>query len=93
MKPLLLSMADIDGGAARAAYRLHQGLQAIAIPSQMLVQSKFSPDNTVIAQKAAIAKLGARLDGLPLKLYRHRDHTMFSPQWFPDVVGQENHHF
>jgi glycosyltransferase involved in cell wall biosynthesis len=82
-------MADIDGGAARAAYRLHQGLQAIAIPSQMLVQSKFSADNTVMVQKSAIAKLGARFDGLPLKLYRHRDRTMFSPQWFPDVVASK----
>lgn len=87
MKPLLLSTADIDGGAARAAYRLHQGLQAIAVPSQMLVSSKLSFDKTVIAQKTALTKLGTLVNGWPLKVYPKRDRTMFSPQWFPDQVG------
>jgi hypothetical protein len=53
MKPLLLSTNDIEGGAARAAYRLHQSLRAIAIPSQMLVQNKDSADPSVVAQKSA----------------------------------------
>ncbi|WP_300608457.1 hypothetical protein [Methanohalophilus sp.] len=40
MKPLLLNTSDIQGGAARAAYRLHKGLQQINIDSKMLVQQK-----------------------------------------------------
>ena len=40
MKILHLNTSDINGGAARAAYRLHQGLRNIGIDSQMLVQDK-----------------------------------------------------
>ncbi|NEO10726.1 MAG: glycosyl transferase, partial [Moorea sp. SIO3I8] len=48
MKTLIVSSFDISGGAARAAYRLHQGFQSINIDSQILVQEKFSDDQTVI---------------------------------------------
>jgi glycosyltransferase involved in cell wall biosynthesis len=84
MKVLILNESDLDGGAARAAYRLHQGLQHLAVESQMLVRAKFSGDRTVIAQKTALTKLGPPLDGLPLKMYRDRSASMFSTQWFPD---------
>lgn len=87
MKPLLLSTADIEGGAARAAYRLHQGLQAIAVSSQMLVRTKLSYDQTVIAQKSALSKLAAPVNSWPLKFYRNCDRSMFSPQWFPDQIA------
>ncbi|HEY9657201.1 MAG TPA: glycosyltransferase family 4 protein [Allocoleopsis sp.] len=86
IQPLLISTNDIDGGAARATYRLHRSLQAIDIPSQMLVQNKQSVDSTVIAQKATISKVGAMLNHLPLHPYRDRSRTMFSAQWFPDPV-------
>ncbi len=85
MKALLLSTSDIDGGAARAAYRLHGGLQRIGVDSQMLVRDKRSHDRTVISGKTKIAQLGANLDGLPLHLYPTR--PMFSPQWFPDAIA------
>ena len=87
MKALLLSTSDINGGAARAAYRLHQGLQVINVNSQMLVRAKFGVDRSVIAEKTILTKLGPPLSGLPLRLYPRRDHTMFSPQWFPDVIA------
>ena len=51
MKILHLSTHDTSGGAARAAYRLHKGLQNIGLDSQMLVQEKSSSDKTVIAPK------------------------------------------
>jgi glycosyltransferase involved in cell wall biosynthesis len=86
MNPLLLSTNDIEGGAARAAYRLHQSLRAIAVPSQMLVQNKDSADSSVIAQKSAIAKAGGQLNDLPLRLHRNRVRTNFSPQWFPNPI-------
>ncbi len=85
MKALLLSTSDIDGGAARAAYRLHRGLQTIGVDSQMLVRDKHSQDRTTISGKTKIAQLGANLDGLPLQLYPTR--PMFSPQWFPDAIA------
>ncbi len=48
MKIIQVSNSDIQGGAARAAYRLHQGLIAIQQDSQMLTLDKRSPDETVL---------------------------------------------
>lgn len=90
MKVLLLGTNDIQGGAARASYRLHQGLQAIGVNSQMLVQTKYSDDRTVIGSPttSGIGKViaGSRLslDPLPLRLYPKRDPSSFSLQWLPD---------
>ena len=87
MKVLHLSTSDIEGGAARAAYRIHQGLQDIGVASQMLVRAKLSADKTVVAEKTMLTKLGPPLDGQPLKLYPRHQGTMFSPQWFPDAIA------
>ncbi len=96
MKILHLSTHDISGGAARAAYRLHKGLQYIGLDSQMLVQEKLSDDKTVIAPKIrlfqGIAKTKLTFETLPLKLYRQRSNTSFFTQWLPDrVVPQVAH--
>jgi len=40
MKILIVNTYDIQGGAARAAYRLHRALLKIGINSLMLVQIK-----------------------------------------------------
>ena len=42
MRILHLSTADIGGGAARAAFRLHTGLQRLGHQSQMLVLKRTS---------------------------------------------------
>lgn len=96
MKILHLSTHDTSGGAARAAYRLHKGLQYIGLDSQMLVQEKLSDDKTVIAPKIrlfqGIAKTKLTFETLPLKLYRQRSNTSFFTQWLPDrVVPQVAH--
>jgi len=84
---LHLSTSDIEGGAARAAYRLHRGLQQIGVTSRMLVRAKSSGDRTVTALKDPITKLGPPLNGLPVQLYSRRDRVnLFSPQWFPDRI-------
>lgn len=93
MKVLHLSTFDIVGGAARASYRLHQGLQRIGVTSQMLVQKKLSDERTVISLepksgiKRAIAKSRPLFDGLPLQLYQRDGNKVFSPQWFPDDIA------
>jgi len=87
MKTLLLSTADIQGGAARAAYRLHQGLQAIGVNSQMLVQYKYSDDKTIVAPTITgqgLAKMRPVIDGLPKKFYPQRQKTPFALRWLPD---------
>jgi glycosyltransferase involved in cell wall biosynthesis len=90
MNVLLLNTSDLTGGAARAAYRLHQGFQGVGVASQMLVQEKFSDDKTVIAPKTRLAQGMARtrltFDALPLKFYPHRENTTFSLQWLRDGI-------
>ena len=56
MKVLLCSSSDIGGGAARSAYRLHQGLQDLQVDSQILVQTKLSDDFRVLAGSSKLAK-------------------------------------
>lgn len=89
MKILHISTSDLDGGAARAAYRLHQGLLRDGVESQMLVRAKISPDKTVIRHKPLLAQIGSKVDGFPLRFYPKRDRSMFSVQWFPDNIAAQ----
>ena len=92
MKVLILSSSDLIGGAARAAYRLHQGLLAAGVNSQMLVQIKESGDGTVVAPQSkvqrGIAAVKPALDQIPFSLYRDRDPRVgiYSSQWLPNQV-------
>lgn len=47
MKPLIVGMSDVYGGAAIASYRLHQGLRQSGHDSRMLVGYRGSDDPTV----------------------------------------------
>jgi glycosyltransferase involved in cell wall biosynthesis len=87
MKVLHLSSFDTVGGAARAAYRIHQSLQSAGINSQMLVQYKKGNDSTVSALENKVrSRFRSSMDALPLKLYPKREHWL-SPQWFPDAIA------
>ena len=96
MKILIVNTSDINGGAARAAYRLHQALLSQQVDSQMLVQSKASDDYRVLAPKSkfkkVFSKLRPTLDELPVRFYKHRTQTLFSPACLPfsDTVKQIN---
>lgn len=86
MKVLHLSTFDLAGGAARAAYRIHQAMLRINIDSQLLVQHKHSNDPTVFAAESKLlAKLRSVCDNSALNFYQHRQ-QMFSPQWFPAAL-------
>jgi glycosyltransferase involved in cell wall biosynthesis len=87
MKVLHLSTSDIDNGGARAAYRLHQGLQLLGCSSQMLVRTKFSSDRTVLSERSLLTKLSPPISSFPLRLYPNCNAVMFSTQWFPDVLA------
>ncbi|MEO0769603.1 MAG: glycosyltransferase family 4 protein [Cyanobacteria bacterium J06649_4] len=89
MNVLHLSTSDIEGGAARAAYRLHQGLTEAGVSSNMLVRAKQSSDEKVLAERSLLTKLGPPLNTRPLRRYRDREPSMFSPQWFPDVIASK----
>lgn len=47
MKSLLINFSDTDGGAARAAYRIHKSLRLVGVDSQLLVNKKKSGDWSV----------------------------------------------
>lgn len=89
MKVLHLSTSDIEGGAARSAYRLHQGLANTGIDSQMLVRVKQSTDKAVIREKSLLTKLGPVLSGLPLRLASSEPIHSFGVQWFQDAILSE----
>jgi glycosyltransferase involved in cell wall biosynthesis len=96
VKILHVNTSDTQGGAARAAYRLHRSLLAEGIGSQMLVQSKASDDFTVVGPTTKIqkglGKIRPTLDSFPVRHYKHRTKTLFSPAWVPfsDVVDRIN---
>jgi glycosyltransferase involved in cell wall biosynthesis len=91
MKVVLLNSSDTEGGAARAAYRLHQGLQGIGVSSQMLVKNKKSGEPNVIMSQAGIAnkfdKIISTISNSPLRLYPERNRCIFSPEWLPDSLA------
>jgi len=97
MKILMVNATDIQGGAGRAAYRLHKSLLEAGINSQMLVQKKTSDDYTVISLddnkiQKGINLLRPTLDVLPVKFYKNRNKTLFSPSWlnFNNVIDKIN---
>jgi glycosyltransferase involved in cell wall biosynthesis len=87
MRSLLINTSDISGGAARAADRIHKGLQGIGIDSKMLVQSKSGDDKTVIGPdnkvKRVLALLRPTLDYTFKNLFSGSSKTIFSPAWLP----------
>jgi glycosyltransferase involved in cell wall biosynthesis len=89
MRPLLLNTFDRDGGAARAAMRLHLALLGEGVPSQMLVQWKSSNLSSVIAPAGLIAKafsrLKAVLEGRALRNYTPISKD-FSAPWTPTLT-------
>lgn len=96
MKILHLNTSDISGGAARAAYRIHKGLQKISIESRMLVQTKAGDDKTVTGPnskiKKGLAKLRPILDSAVKMIFAGDTKTIFSPAWIPfsDIPSQIN---
>lgn len=93
MRPLIVSTFDIQGGAARAAYRLHQGLRDCDIDSRMLVQEKSTDDYTVHGPKTKgaylLARIRANFDTVPLSLYPGRHTTFFSSSILPDTLKRD----
>ena len=97
MKILCVNTFDIYSGAARAAFRLHQGLRQINIDSKMLVQDKKSDYSHIICPDSKLKKvwnkLWPHLDRLPLQLYRKRQKTPYHIQWLPGPPLKNISHF
>ena len=84
MKVLHLVAGELNGGAARGAYWLHQALRDLGVDSAILTSAKDSlGDESVISlADSALGKLKfavqRRMGQLPLKLYRNRRPTIFN---------------
>jgi glycosyltransferase involved in cell wall biosynthesis len=88
---LHLSTYDIVGGAARAAYRLHEGLRTSGVSSRMLVREKHSDDPDVLLAASqpearlhrAWRKAAPYLDAVLARWTRSDNPTPISPSWLP----------
>jgi len=89
VKVLLVSTYDIIGGAARAAYRLHQGLRSVGCDSRMLVQVKAGQDDSVLGPRTRsgrlVGMLKPPLDVAPLSLCKRRLSRDFTMQLLPGL--------
>ncbi len=87
MNILIVNTYDIDGGAARAAYRLHRSLFDEGIDSQMLVIGKHSDDFTVLSFAQNFGRIKNRLRNSQfrffdsIKNYPTKTKTLFSPSF------------
>lgn len=93
MKVLHLSTTDMEGGAALAAFRLHQGLLGSGVRSRMLVQNKYGKDPSVTGPVTRVGRLVALMkylvDSLPVKCSRRGSRgATFSPAIFPDRLAR-----
>lgn len=82
MKIVHLSTFDIRGGAARAAYRLHQGLLAIEKDSQILCLYKASSDSLVFQYQGNISHQESQPYDLIQKYYIDSNRTEISNTLF-----------
>lgn len=93
MKVIHLCASDLEGGAARASYRLHNGLRTMGVESFMLVGKKLSNDHTVYpTARSKIQELidhrRMMLDSIPLYIYRNRSQrSVFFPTWVPEKIS------
>ncbi|MDF1593149.1 MAG: glycosyltransferase family 4 protein [Desulfobacterales bacterium] len=90
MKILHINSHDLQGGAARAVYRIHNGLSRQGISSSMLVQFKSGDDINVAGPVNNISKgisfLRPIVDGLSVKLLSGVSKSVFSPALLPFSV-------
>ncbi len=87
MKIIQLNQSDINGGAARAAYRLHHALREVHVDSQMWVDVAATDDYTVIGptnkMSERITKIRYLLGNIVLKsVFNTSNKVIHSPALF-----------
>lgn len=88
MRILHLCYSDLDGGAARAAFRLHQAQRSQGLDSHMLVINKCSDDpfvHTVSGLQQLRIKLASALSRLLLRGQKTPNPVHHSLNLFPQV--------
>lgn len=93
MNILQVNTSDIDGGAARAAYRLHHGLLDIDVQSRMLVQNGSTGEPAIVGRSSSWAEQLALwrplLDTLPRYIHPNRRLMHWSTNWFPTRINRD----
>jgi glycosyltransferase involved in cell wall biosynthesis len=90
MKVIQFGLADVEGGAARAAYRLHCALNLIGVESEMWVRKRFTTDPTVIecCPRSDLFRWRRRLDKLILGLQKSPNPVIHSLNFIPTKLPQ-----
>lgn len=87
MKILTVNHSDINGGAARAAYRIHHALLGHGLESRMLVNNAAAGDWTVEVPQSKVAKALSKvrgpLAGLLTKTLKTENPIIHSPAIVP----------
>lgn len=87
MKVIQLNFSDINGGAARAAYRIHQCLRSVGIDSRMWVNKAAAGDWSVEGPATKLEKLltavRPRSISPLIKLLKTGNPVIHSPSIFP----------
>jgi glycosyltransferase involved in cell wall biosynthesis len=88
MRISVINNCDIEGGAARASFRLCGGLRQSGIDVSMWVQHKDGDHYWIAGPEGILKKIVARvlphLDILPLSLYPKRQKKYWSVNWLPN---------
>ena len=90
MKVLFLNAWDNEGGAARAALRLLNGIREAGVDARMLVKNKTIPNPSIIGPRTRIARFLAYirpiLENYRIRRYPGWNELSFSPALFPDML-------
>jgi glycosyltransferase involved in cell wall biosynthesis len=81
------SKSDQAGGAARAAYRIHQALRAYDVDTTMVVDRRLSNDWTVRGPTSGFGKMNGLVrgpvGGLLVRTLKTENNIIHSPAWLP----------
>lgn len=93
MKILYLNGADIEGGAARAATRLLQGVHAMGCDARLLVQRKSGSDHLIEGPSSLIRKLFERarptIEQLMFGIIPRKMNGPFCAAFLPDALSAQ----
>lgn len=82
-----INTSDFMGGAARAAYRIHEAIRSNNIDSVMLVRKKVRKESTIIGPQTQISEAWAllqpKLDSIPKKIFITNQKGPWSFNWVP----------
>lgn len=94
MKVVHLSWSDRHGGAARAAFRLNAALNHAGIQSGILSAAGYLDSigqrHSLKTIDRVVTRGSARIDQVPLAIYRGRGNVLFSPACAPDRLVQRS---